>query len=418
VALAQDLFSSDVDDGGEISPPPTRAGRMRKAAGKEGRLARMVRELRGLEDHIAAKLAATQRHLTQLETRRVHIDAGYTSEAEFEERMLAVAPFLRAMRDVVPPSAKLAAAPSGRRESADERARKTKALTAVGRTHERVRATDAEIHDSAAKARAKLCAIEGMRTFEECGYSSFDEFLERALGPSPVLSSAVALIAAEPLVVSTESEDNQRVSEFDAETLAAAGDPEPGEEPGSEGPLAADGESGAFAPSVFGETESAETPGLFDEPIDAFSSSSSNDDAGDAGPSSLSLAAANDSGSAPAKSASRPPEKQAAAAPAKRKAGMIASLALCLVGIIGGAAGGAWGAIASDRAHALPAATADAKHPGEPETAVEGKAAEGKGGEGKAREGKSSEAKPSAKKALDAKIAEAKPEAKTHTRAE
>jgi hypothetical protein len=408
VALAQELYSSDVDDGGENPSPPRRAGRTRKPAGKEGRLARMVREIRDIEDQIVAKLAATQRHLSQLEARRVHIEAGYTSESEFEERMLAVAPFVRAMREAVPASAHLAVAPgSHRRESADARARKTKALTAVARTLDRMRATDAEIHEAAAKARAKLCAIDGMRTFEECGYSSFDEFLERALGPSPVLSSAVALIAAEPVVVSTESEDNQRVSAFEAETLAASLESNPGDEPESE-EAAGDSESGAFSPGLFGESESVESSGLFEEPIDAFGGSSS-DDAGDG--------AATDSGEAPSHDAAAEPAPQATpaspapSAPAKLKMGMVLSIALCIVGIVGGAAGGVIGAIASDRAH--PAAV-EAKGEGATEAGGEGKAAEAKAVEGKSKtaegktaEGKTAEAKPSTKKAPEAKAAAA-----------
>jgi hypothetical protein len=386
VALAQDLFMSDVDDGGENPSPPPRTGRARKPAEKEGRLARMVRELRAIEDHIVAKLAATQRHLTQLEARRVHTDAGYTSEAEFEERMLAASPFLRAMREANRQPANLVVAPgSHRRESTDERARKTKALTAVARTLERMRATDTELHDVSAKARAKLCAIEGMRTFEECGYSSFDEFLERALGPSPVLSSAVALIAAEPLVVSTESEDNQRVSDFAAQTLTA------GEEPTSEEqPI--ESESSAFAPSVFSESETVDAPGMFGEPIDAFSSSSSDESDADHG--SLGDAPANDANEDPARAAGNPTEK--GAAPSKRKAGMIASVALCLVGIIG-----AWGAIASDRAH--PAPSAEAK----PAIAAEDKPSEAKPAEGKSKESKSA-AKKAAAEAKNAAAPEAK----------
>ena len=124
MALAQELFSSDVDDGGVNPSPPRRAGRVRRPVEKEGRLARMVREIRDIEDQIVAKLAATSRHLSQLEARRIHLDAGFTSETEFEDRMLAVAPFLRAMREAVPPSASLlAAAPGSHPREPSDRAR-------------------------------------------------------------------------------------------------------------------------------------------------------------------------------------------------------------------------------------------------------------------------------------------------------
>ena len=75
---------------------------------------------------------------------------------------------------------------------------------------------------------------------------------------------------------------------------------------------------------------------------------------------------------------------------------MIVSLVLCLIGIVGGAAGGAWGAIASDRAYP--------RHEGvDPTAAVEGKSAEGK-----VTEGKSAEVKSAGTKATEGKAAEGK----------
>jgi len=179
---------------------PSRPSRVRRATEKapedEAQLARMVRELHELEDEIASKLVAAERVLTQLASRRIHEDGGYTSWAGFEERMLATSPVLRAMRGVATPTHALLeeTASAGKRDAVDARGRQTKALTAMARALERMRALDAELYRCAASAAGKLSTIELMRMYEECGYASFEEFLERALGPSPVLASAVALV--------------------------------------------------------------------------------------------------------------------------------------------------------------------------------------------------------------------------------
>jgi hypothetical protein len=266
VALAQERFSTDVGDD-ELDPlRPSRPGRARKAAEKEGQLARMVRRLRELEDHIASKLASAQRHLCQLEARGVHQDAGYTSREELEERMLASTPVLRAMREAIPPSgarapASGAALTVARREPADPRARQTRALTSIARGIERLRGIDEAIHGSAAEARATLCSIEGMRVFEECGYSSFEEFLDRAVGPSPVLGSAVALVTSEPLAEPLEAHDRQSGAPRGRREGADAGDPRSAESDIDE----MGHEAGGFPPALFSEPES-----LFDRPSDTF----------------------------------------------------------------------------------------------------------------------------------------------------
>ena len=187
-----------------VAHRPSRPSRLRKVVDKgpadEAQLARMVRELHELEDEITAKLTAADRVLAQLASRRTHEDGGYKSWAEFEERMLAASPVLRAMREAPtagPPAAEATSA-AGKRDALDARTRQTKALTSMARALERLRGLEAELHECASSAANKLSTIEGMRVYEECGYVSFEEFLERALGPSPVLASAVALVANEP----------------------------------------------------------------------------------------------------------------------------------------------------------------------------------------------------------------------------
>jgi hypothetical protein len=207
VALAQDLFSSAADTAEERrdesddfdAQRPSRPSRVRKAAEEEGQLARVVRELHELEDQIVAKVTAAERLLAQLAARRTHEDGGYPSWSEFEGRMLAPCPVLRAMRQSPATPAPARPSPSAaRRDPADARARQSKALTSMARALERLRGFEAELHQAASEAHSKLHGIEVMRVYDECGYVSFEEFLERALGPSPVLASAVALVGSDP----------------------------------------------------------------------------------------------------------------------------------------------------------------------------------------------------------------------------
>ena len=209
MALAQELFSTPAVDcegatNGGPSPRP-RPGRTKRGKGAEpeGKLARMVAELRSLEDGIVSRLGAAERLLGGLVSRRVHEDAGYGSCDEFEERLLAASPLLRAMREPHPSPPLASRSLARRRESGDVRARGLKALTAVARGRDRLRALEEELGRLAATARSQLGAVETLRLYEECGYTSFEEFLERALGPSPMLSLAVSLVLSEPPPVET-----------------------------------------------------------------------------------------------------------------------------------------------------------------------------------------------------------------------
>ena len=318
---------------------PSRPGRARRAADRasatglsdrgrapdEGQLARMVRELHELEDTVVAKLAAAERLLVQLESRRIHEDGGYASRAEFEERMLACTPVLRAMRDAVPPSttpsAKLSVA---KRDPTDARARQTKALTAIARALDRLRGLDGEIYQSAATARTTLSAIEGLRIFDECGYASFEEFLERALGPSPVLASVVALVASG----STAEQAGQPQAQ--AEISGEAHDP------------------GDASEAPFGEP----TTSLFDESPPPFAQSL---DAG-AAAGTTAAGAEGDSRQAAADAA----EASASRAPGRRRlAGIVVSVVMCAAATVAGAAAGVWSGMAAS-GHGATEATADA----------------------------------------------------------
>ncbi len=207
MALAQELSSTAAVEHEEptairaaVPARSLRTARAKRGNGTEpeGKLARTVAQLRALENGIVTRLAAAERLLAGLVSRRVHEDAGYGSGGEFEQRVLAAAPLLRAMREAHPARVRAPRPSAARRESGDLRARGLKALSTVARALDRVRALDEELGRLAAEARQQLGAVEALRLFEECGYSSFEEFLERALGPSPVLSFAVSLVGLEP----------------------------------------------------------------------------------------------------------------------------------------------------------------------------------------------------------------------------
>lgn len=313
MALAQDIFEITPDgatahDG--VTHRPSRPSRLRKVAekatGDEAQLARMVRELHDLEDEITSKLTAADRVLAQLATRRTHEDGGYNSWAGFEERMLASAPVLRAMRDATSvPTPALGATPAAnKRDTLDARGRQTKALTAMARALERLRCLEAELHECASHAAGKLSTIEGMRVYEECGYASYEEFLERALGPSPVLASAVALIVTEQL---------------DPKASPPAPPVEPAAaEDGADGP--------AFPPALFDEGPAGSGTALI--------------------PTEASIAPTQDESSEVPKAGSSD-RVESPVSLRHGRASRVVSVVLCCVGIIAGAAAGVGSAVAS-----------------------------------------------------------------------
>lgn len=234
VALAQEQFPDSLEDEGasatsasEGAPESaqTRAVRDSDSDDSDGKLARAVDDLRAAEDAMRATLATVQRVLHRIEARRVHEDAGFATCSEFEQRMLAWAPLVRVMRDASGrPRPVCPQVTDERRDPGEDRTRSVKALTAIARALTRIRSLEAEMHQSALHARATLDHVEAARLFEECGYASYEEFLERAVGPSPILGCAMATLA---LDVSHESaEPPQEVSED--ELLPDTGDDIPG----------------------------------------------------------------------------------------------------------------------------------------------------------------------------------------------
>jgi hypothetical protein len=167
------------------------AKRARAEAAAIGKLARAVDGLRELEGQMFATLEASEKTLRTLGSKQIYQDAGFGSFAEIQARMLQAAPMLQALR-VSTRRPSLLPAPGASFDRT--RSRTTRALFTVSRVLQRLRFLEGRIQTEARKAQGALRTIEHARLYEECGYTSFEDFLERALGPSPLLSSAVALV--------------------------------------------------------------------------------------------------------------------------------------------------------------------------------------------------------------------------------
>ncbi len=200
--------------------PSRRRPRMVRAPRRApAKLAGAVANLRDLEDAIVAHLLSAEQVVQRLESRGVHMDAGYSSRADFEQRILASTPLVKAMRQAVGTSEPRAIRmPAAGRRPAAARTRRTRSLESVAQALVQLKALNLAIHRAALAARDALVTIESQSLFEECGYQSFEEFLERALGPSPVLGTAVALAEREP-VPEPEDEPVQTVATEDLQVF-------------------------------------------------------------------------------------------------------------------------------------------------------------------------------------------------------
>jgi hypothetical protein len=228
------------------------SGGRRSAKAERGRfhapakLATAVGKLRKYEDTIADSVVAADQLVRRLESRGIHADAGYVSSADFECRILSATPLLKGLREGLAASqAKRSrgttagergatgarnamgargtnrargatagasgTAAGARSANASERTRKTKALKSMATAFARLRELDVTVQRAALGAAEIFETIEDERLFEECGYLTFEEFLERALGPSPVLASAVALAEFEPPLTPEEDPAEESV---------------------------------------------------------------------------------------------------------------------------------------------------------------------------------------------------------------
>ncbi len=166
-----------------------------------GSLVSSLGALQAIEDDIVGVLVEAQAILESLETHHVHDDAGFRSFAEMESRLVHPSSMLHAMRLAVPRALferskgrRKRGAAGGRPEGGD-RARRLSGLAALSQSLVSLRSMDDRLHNLADSARFALDDVEASQLYEECGYASVEEFIERALAPSPVLASIFALIA-------------------------------------------------------------------------------------------------------------------------------------------------------------------------------------------------------------------------------
>jgi hypothetical protein len=170
-------------------------------ATRAGRLAGTVERLRLAEDEMAAIVCEADKALLALDTDGVLDAAGFLTPAEFEERVSGSMEALHAMRTQGVgdnPSRRRRSRRRDRREGTD-RSRRTEALESIAQTLRRMRELDTHVRRKIDAARALLSEIETLRLYEECGYVTFEEFLDRAIGPSPVLAASTNALGESPL---------------------------------------------------------------------------------------------------------------------------------------------------------------------------------------------------------------------------
>ena len=228
-----------------IKPPPRRAAARERARSPEaaiGKLARAVDGLRELESEMGTTLAGADRTLRALGSRDIYESAGFVSYSELEQRLVLATPVLQALRLAIRRSPVTLVA----KASVELHPRRsTRALVSISRAMHRLRSLEEQLLGNALQARHALSDIEQSHLYEECGYTSFEDFLERALGPSPLLSCAVAFVEEPPgqpeevpPLAETEESAGEEVDES-AAMLWSAPDPDPAPGPAPEPEVAA-----------------------------------------------------------------------------------------------------------------------------------------------------------------------------------
>jgi hypothetical protein len=179
---------------------PAQRGRVRTTHTAVSKLARAVDSLRELETEMSATLGSADRTLRAVGGREIYEGAGFASYAELEQRLVCAVPVLQGIRTATRSGTTTTTTGAGTQRLWK---RSTRALASISRALHRLRALDDQLLAQASRARQALADIERGRLYEECGYTSFEDFLERALGPSPLLSCAVTLVEGSPERVHT-----------------------------------------------------------------------------------------------------------------------------------------------------------------------------------------------------------------------
>lgn len=244
VAEEEDVASFSVGDSRRAAAVdatrPASEGQARRRSAKSspagpgapGTLASKVLALRILEDDVAALLGEVECALQALESDRTLEDAGFRSADDFRERIAPQLGLLHAMREprrrAPQQTGKVKKRSAGRPKPHDMRTRRTHALGAIELAMARFRELGATMRGKVAEAHDLLAGIDHERTYAECGYTSFEEFMELAIGPSPILAKCLTVLGDFPAPPPPEPEVAPPVAEAAAsseEQLPSLADP-------------------------------------------------------------------------------------------------------------------------------------------------------------------------------------------------
>lgn len=161
-----------------------------------GKLAQAVETLQGLEDELTTTLRNAEKALRGVGANQVYRDAGFETARQLEDRLLRATHTLFALREAQGPLP--APPPVIVRPRHRSRQRAPQALGVIARTTKRLKLMDDRALRSCVAVRKALREIDARAAYLECGYTSYEDFLERALGPSPMLARALALAESQP----------------------------------------------------------------------------------------------------------------------------------------------------------------------------------------------------------------------------
>ncbi len=185
------------------------------ASGPASTLVSAVRALQELEDDILGVLTESDRLFHSLDTQRIYEDAGFASFEQMEDRLLDPSSMLRGMRMAVsrPAYEPRKEGRGGRRRKGearptDERARRIQGLGVLSQSLAGLRLLEERLRTLAESVSVGLEDIESQRLYDDCGYSSAEECMARAVAPSPVLAAIAAILAEEPAPSTITQDDS------------------------------------------------------------------------------------------------------------------------------------------------------------------------------------------------------------------
>jgi hypothetical protein len=177
----------------EPSPPP-----------KAQSLAEVVRELRTRQRGVEALVLRASRSIDAAERQGAQRAVGLEDMASFVDQSLGEGSLLRDLlaraRTSGLPQAPRKRAKAGRRPAKQKQNKKESSDAAFGRACAFVsglRALEIELRERIVQSKGLLGEIEREGLFREGGYASFEDFLDRAIGASPVFGTTLVLLGDE-----------------------------------------------------------------------------------------------------------------------------------------------------------------------------------------------------------------------------